>query len=134
MIGNWDNLTGDLTWKERGLVNHICESGLKETRALLKEGSSQTAGAILAFETIYDAQFSTIEQFVDQWKKLEEKAQSLRNQDIRSGYWKLRGQQLQFEFILERILAYRVMLGEVSSSISARAGIYVGEWYRRIYS
>ena len=36
------NLSGELTFEERQLINHICETGLKETRALLKKRDHDT--------------------------------------------------------------------------------------------
>ncbi len=129
-------LTGDLIFEERQLVDHICEEGLKETRELLRTkehetGRAQTEGAILAFEIIEEAQFGNCQEFLDQWTKLEERRQTLRDGQQLLGYWKMRGQQLQLEFMLDRLLAFRVMIHQVQASISTRAGLYVGEWYQK---
>ena len=135
MISEWVKLTGALTFEERQLVDYICETGLKGTRKLLKTrkhdtGRAQTEGAILAFEIIEDAQFTTCQEYLDQWKKLEEQCRKLRDNKQLLDYWKTRGQQLQLEFILDRLLAFRVMTHQVQASISARAGLYVGEWQK----
>lgn len=135
MLSEWNKLTGELSFEERQLVDHICVAGLKETRHLLNErehetGQAQTAGAILAFETIQDQQFGTCEEFLEQQRKLDQRCTQLRNSEQLAEYWKTRGQQLQIEFVLDRILAYRVMTHQIVASISARAGLYVGEWSR----
>lgn len=135
MLSEWNKLTGDLSFEERQLVNHICTEGLKETRKLLKErthktGLAQTRGAILAFETIQDEQFTTCQQFLEQQEKLRRRCVELRGDEQLLEYWKVRGQQLQIEFVLDRILAYRAMTNQVVASISARAVLYVGNWVR----
>ena len=132
MLSQWRKLEGDLSFEERELVNNICVNGLKETRRLLeKRKSSQTEGAILAFETIEEQQFTTCEEFLDQRGKLERRCIELRDNEQSSEYWEVRGQQLQIEFILDRILAYRVMSRQLAAHISARAGLYVGEWHNK---
>lgn len=131
MLSEWNKLTGKLSFEELNLIDHICDEGLKETRQLLKEkGEDQTRGAILAFETIEDQQFGTCEEFLEQRSKLDQKCTQLRKDERLAEYWKTRGQQLQIEFVLDRILAYRVMTRQIVASISARAGLYVGEWSR----
>ncbi len=139
MLCNWQEMTGELSYEEKMLVEHICEAGLKETRALLEEdsnggtrtGRAQTKGAIQAFETIQNAGFTMIDDFLGVRCELEIKCEQIRRDDIDDRileYWNLRGQQIQYEFVLDRILAYRVMTQRMESSISARAGIYVDEW------
>lgn len=136
MNQEWNKLRGELSFEERQLVNRICEQGLQETRELLKTQDikipqARTRGAIQAFEIIADHQFETFEGFVNQWEKLEKrriKLQSERGTVIK--YWETRGQQLQIEFVLDRLLAYRVMRTQVKATISARAANYVGDWWR----
>lgn len=135
MLSEWSKLTGELTFEERQLVDHICEVGLKETRELLKTKEheterAQTEGAVLAFEIIEESQF-TCQEFLDQHAKLEERCRGLRNHEQLLDYWKMRGQQLQLEFILDRLLAFRVMTFQVQASISARAGLYVAKWCQK---
>lgn len=134
MNPEWVKLEPDeLAFEERQLVDHICAVGLKETRQLLAQrtheaGREQTRGAILAFEFIEDAGFTTCSEFIGQWQTLEKRVEQIRANEERIGYWKTRGQQLQLEFILERILAYRVLTGQIDARHFARAGLYVVRW------
>lgn len=134
MNPEWKKLTGDLSYEEQQLIIHICDKGLKETRQLLKKREheterAQTEGAILAFQTIEDHHFTTCQELMGQWNKLDQRCDELRSQDRNIvEYWHMRGQQLQVDFILERILAYRVITKQITATLSGRAAIYVGEW------
>lgn len=137
MNNEWNKLVGDLTFEEQKLLTYICNAGIRETRELLKRrkhetAKAQTQGAILAFETIEDYPFTTCLQLIEQWRKLDTNCEKLRNQDAQVvDYWKMRGQQLQLSFILERILAYRVLTKQIDARLSARAAIYVEQWMQR---
>lgn len=137
MNSEWNKLIGDLTYEERELLTYICNAGLRETRELLKRkehvtGKARTQGAILAFETIEDYPFTTCLQLIEQWQKFDANCRKLRNQDEQIvHYWKMKGQQLQLSFILERILAYRVLTKQIDARISARAAIYVEQWMQQ---
>jgi hypothetical protein len=125
--GMWNELTGNLTFEEQQLVDYICDAGLKETRELQsKKPSAQTAGAILAFEILQDIRMSTFNELKEQYHLLEDRMNSMRGNV--ADYWKIRGQQLQIEFILDRLLAYRVLTDELDAPIPDRAGEYVSKY------
>lgn len=139
MKSEWAKLEGKLTFEEKSLVNHICETGLQSTKSLLLKTTqtttrAQTEGAILAFEILVDANLRTFKDYIDQWDKFEERCRTYRdrekanNKDILA-YWKIRGQQLQIQFILDRLLAYRAMTNQIHDvSLSSMAVEYVGRW------
>lgn len=134
----WRKLIGEFSYEELKLIQHICTTGIAECQQLLNQNrpdtsNEQTKGAILAFQTIQDHPPKSPQELIDQHQKFNTKCRELRNSDKILQYWNKRGQQLQLEFILERILAYRVLTQQITDNVAlyASAVQYVHQWIKR---
>lgn len=127
----WGMLKGELDREERKFMLYLIERGIAETQPLYEQSKSpQTRGAVEAF--ISFRQFNSIEEFEQFWNELNDGMEDARQADENPFYWRLRGQQAQIEFILDRILAWRVKHGRAdATSLSAKAVISVVEYLQR---
>lgn len=114
MIQKNDELTGDFSFDERKYIDYIIATGLKECKNLLaKNNRPQTQGAIFGFIKIQT--INSYEEFYNAWDRVHKEVEASRyKKDNIDEYWQLRGEELQFEFVMTRLITLRIVLTDLT--------------------
>ncbi len=137
MVYKWEMLKGEMDSDERKFMRYIAGVGLIEADFSHNQNPNpQSQGAIEAFRTLQD--FNYFDEFKQYWEDLSDGLEEYKD----TGLWskidldfceRLRGQRLQVEFILDRLLVWRVKHGKLKcDNLNAMAVVTVADYLKRL--